>query len=131
MQSRGSSVCTIWFRTRRKLLASTFSDYIDKNNRPHILGYLGASRLFPCASGDRILTNRRELIITRFTGAPVRTFLFIRWVNLNWFNAFHTAVLDKLTYLTTVQHNKCWVLITGCLIEVQQANMFRSIHDHH
>jgi hypothetical protein len=69
--------------TRRKLLASTFSDRTDKNNRPHILGYLGVSRLFPCASSDRILTNRRESISTRLTGAPVGAFLFIRVVNLN------------------------------------------------
>jgi hypothetical protein len=68
--------------TRRKLLASTFSDHIGKNNRAHILGYLGVSRLFPCPSGYRILTNRRELNSTRFTGAPVRAFLFIRKVNL-------------------------------------------------
>ena len=69
--------------TRRKLLASTFSDHIDKDNRPHTLGYLRVSRLFPCASGDRILKNRRELISTRFTGAPVRAFILIKGVNLN------------------------------------------------
>ena len=64
--------------TRRKFLASTFSDNIDKNNRLHILEYLGVSLLFPCASGDRVLTDRCELISTRFTGAPFREFIFIR-----------------------------------------------------
>jgi hypothetical protein len=48
------------------------------------LDHIGGSRLFSCASCDTILTNRSELISTRFTGATGRAFLFNRVVNLNY-----------------------------------------------
>ncbi|XP_076306043.1 protein yippee-like 5 [Tachypleus tridentatus] len=48
------------------------------------LSHIGGSRLFCCASCDTILTNRSELISTRFTGATGRAFLFNRVVNLNY-----------------------------------------------
>ncbi|MED6257396.1 hypothetical protein ATANTOWER_021783, partial [Ataeniobius toweri] len=40
------------------------------------LDHIGGSRLFSCANCDTILTNRAELISTRFTGATGRAFLF-------------------------------------------------------
>lgn len=40
--------------------------------------------MFSCASCDTILTNRSELISTRFTGATGRAFLFNKVVNLNY-----------------------------------------------
>ena len=40
------------------------------------LDHIGGTRLFSCASCDTILTNRTELISTRFTGATGRAFLF-------------------------------------------------------
>ena len=48
------------------------------------LHHIGGSRLFSCAACDTVLTNRKELISTRFTGATGRAFLFNRVVNLNF-----------------------------------------------
>ena len=46
------------------------------------LEHFGGSRLFLCANCDVFLTNRSELISTRFTGATGRAFLFNRVANL-------------------------------------------------
>ena len=46
--------------------------------------HIGGTRLFSCASCDTVLTNRGELISTRFTGATGRAFLFNKVVNLNY-----------------------------------------------
>jgi hypothetical protein len=46
------------------------------------LDHCGGSRLFSCANCDTVLTNRSELMSTRFTGATGRAFLFNRAVNL-------------------------------------------------
>lgn len=48
------------------------------------LEHMGGSRLFSCARCDTNLTNRDELISTRFTGATGRAFLFNRVVNLTY-----------------------------------------------
>jgi hypothetical protein len=48
------------------------------------LEHFGGSRLFSCAQCDTFLTNRGELISTRFTGATGRAYLFNRVVNLNY-----------------------------------------------
>ena len=48
------------------------------------LEHLGGSRLFTCANCDTYLTNKGELISTRFTGATGRAFLFNRVVNLSY-----------------------------------------------
>jgi len=48
------------------------------------LSHLGGSRIFLCASCETPLTNRAELISTRFTGATGRAFLFNRVVNLSF-----------------------------------------------
>lgn len=47
------------------------------------LDHIGGTRLFSCANCDTILTNRSELISTRFTGATGRAFLFNK-VRSNW-----------------------------------------------
>ena len=47
------------------------------------LEHIGGSRLFSCANCDTVLTNRSELMSTRFTGATGRAFLFNRVVNLS------------------------------------------------
>ena len=47
------------------------------------LEHFGGSRLFSCANCDTVLTNRSELMSTRFTGATGRAFLFNRVVNLS------------------------------------------------
>nr|CAB3267834.1 protein yippee-like 5 [Phallusia mammillata] len=46
------------------------------------LEHVGGARLFSCATCDTSLTNRTELISTRFTGATGRAFLFNKVVNL-------------------------------------------------
>merc|ERR1712203_1192066 len=48
------------------------------------LEHFGGSKPFSCAQCDTFLTNRAELISTRFTGATGRAFLFNRVVNLNY-----------------------------------------------
>ena len=45
------------------------------------LEHLGGHRIFSCAHCEAPLTNRSELISTRFTGATGRAFLFNRVVN--------------------------------------------------
>lgn len=48
------------------------------------LDHIGGAKMFSCASCDTILTNKNELISTRFTGATGRAYLFHRVVNLNY-----------------------------------------------
>lgn len=48
------------------------------------LDHMGGGRLFSCVSCDANLTNRSELISTRFTGATGRAFLFNKVVNLSF-----------------------------------------------
>ena len=48
------------------------------------LEHIGGRRLFTCAQCDTFLTNRNELISTRFTGATGRAFLFNKVVNLHY-----------------------------------------------
>lgn len=45
------------------------------------LDHLGGQRIFSCANCDTPLTNRSELVSTRFTGATGRAFLFNHVVN--------------------------------------------------
>ncbi|CAI8035351.1 Protein yippee-like 5 [Geodia barretti] len=46
------------------------------------LDHPGGSRIYSCANCDTPLTNRGELVSTRFTGATGRAFLFNKVVNL-------------------------------------------------
>ncbi|XP_037101355.1 protein yippee-like 5 isoform X1 [Syngnathus acus] len=55
------------------------------------LDHIGGICLFSCANCDTILTNRAELISTRFTGATGRAFLFNKVVNLQ-----HSEVQDRV-----------------------------------
>nr|ACO14754.1 yippee-like 5 [Caligus clemensi] len=48
------------------------------------LEHLGGARVFLCNNCKSFLTNRSELISTRFTGATGRAFLFNKVVNLNY-----------------------------------------------
>ncbi|XP_040582028.1 protein yippee-like 5 [Lepeophtheirus salmonis] len=48
------------------------------------LEHLGGTRVFLCNNCKSFLTNRSELISTRFTGATGRAFLFNKVVNLNY-----------------------------------------------
>ena len=47
------------------------------------LEHFGGLRLFSCGNCDAFLTNRDELVSTRFTGSTGRAFLFKTVVNLN------------------------------------------------
>ena len=47
------------------------------------LEHFGGLRLFSCGNCDTFLTNRDELVSTRFTGSTGRAFLFKKVVNLS------------------------------------------------
>lgn len=64
--------------------------------------HMGGSRLFSCATCDTNLTNRSELISTRFTGATGRAFLFNKVVNLTY-----SEVQDRV--MLTGRHMVCEV----------------------
>jgi hypothetical protein len=57
------------------------------------LEHIGGTRLFSCASCDTNLTNRDQLISTRFTGATGRAFLFNKVVNLKYRYVFFNNTL--------------------------------------
>lgn len=48
------------------------------------LKHIGGQRLYVCASCETPLTNRNQLLSTRFTGATGRAFLFNNVVNLSY-----------------------------------------------
>ncbi|KAL7744242.1 hypothetical protein ACLKA6_009204 [Drosophila palustris] len=56
------------------------------------LEHLGGLKLFNCAQCHTNLTNRSQLISTRFTGATGRAYLFKRVVNLT-FSAIQERVM--------------------------------------
>lgn len=45
------------------------------------LEHIGGNRLYSCANCDTVLTNRSELISTRFNGSTGRAYLFSNVVN--------------------------------------------------
>lgn len=57
--------------------------HFDRKMGRVYLEHFGGSRLFSCAQCDTFLTNRGELISTRFTGSTGRAYLFNRVVNLS------------------------------------------------
>lgn len=71
------------------------------------LNHLGGSRLFSCASCDIPLTNRAELISTRFTGATGRAFLFNRVVNLNYSDVQDRVMLTGRHMVRDVSCKNC------------------------
>ena len=71
------------------------------------LNHIGGTRLFSCARCDTPLTNRAELISTRFTGATGRAFLFNRVVNLSY-----SEVQDRV--MLTGRHMVRDVLCKNC-----------------
>ncbi|XP_067942357.1 protein yippee-like 5 isoform X2 [Watersipora subatra] len=48
------------------------------------LEHMGGTRIFACAQCATALTNRSQLISTRFTGSSGRAFLFHKVVNLKY-----------------------------------------------
>ncbi|GAB0097548.1 Protein yippee-like [Sergentomyia squamirostris] len=57
------------------------------------LDHIGGTKLFSCASCDTNLTNREELMSTRFTGATGRAYLFKKVVNLTFSNVQERVML--------------------------------------
>lgn len=80
------------------------------------LEHIGGTRLFSCASCDTNLTNRDQLISTRFTGATGRAFLFNKVVNLkyryascfcNTFSAYLSCYLISPSHLFYIYRSPC------------------------
>ena len=62
------------------------------------LEHFGGLRLFSCGNCDTFLTNRDELVSTRFTGSTGRAFLFKKVVNLNHRYLLFRNPLNKAAY---------------------------------
>jgi hypothetical protein len=93
------------------------------------LEHFGGLRLFSCGNCDTFLTNRDELVSTRFTGSTGRAFLFKKVVNLShryllFRNPFSKAlyyVMDLYIFfsiycdsiLVSLQNVWCWQDDTG------------------
>lgn len=71
------------------------------------LRHIGGTRLFSCASCDTPLTNRAELISTRFTGATGRAFLFNKVVNLNYSEVQDRVMLTGRHMVRDVSCKNC------------------------
>ncbi|KAL8611116.1 Protein yippee-like 5 [Nucella lapillus] len=71
------------------------------------LQHIGGTKVFSCASCDTQLTNRSELISTRFTGATGRAFLFNRVVNLNFSEVQDRIMLTGRHMVRDVSCKKC------------------------
>lgn len=59
------------------------------------LEHIGGNRLYSCANCDTVLTNRSELISTRFNGSTGRAYLFSNVVNF-----VTNEVQERVSFLT-------------------------------
>ncbi|XP_034947739.1 protein yippee-like 5 [Chelonus insularis] len=71
------------------------------------LEHIGGTRLFSCASCDTNLTNRSQLISTRFTGATGRAFLFNKVVNLSYSEVQDRVMLTGRHMVRDVSCKNC------------------------
>ncbi|KAB5539891.1 hypothetical protein PHYPO_G00094390 [Pangasianodon hypophthalmus] len=83
-----------------------------KKNKKRTMGrifldHIGGTRLFSCANCDTILTNRSELISTRFTGATGRAFLFNKVVNLQYSDVQDRVMLTGRHMVRDVSCKNC------------------------
>lgn len=69
------------------------------------LDHIGGSRLFSCANCDTVLTNRNELISTRFTGSTGRAYLFGNVVNL-----VSNEVQERVIYLSLISKSSTFLI---------------------
>ncbi|KAF7481116.1 Hypothetical predicted protein [Marmota monax] len=92
---RGSHRRSGFFRTSAIKMGRIFLDHI------------GGTRLFSCANCDTILTNRSELISTRFTGATGRAFLFNKVVNLQYSEVQDRVMLTGRHMVRDVSCKNC------------------------
>lgn len=68
---------------------------------------MGGARVFSCATCDTNLTNRSELISTRFTGATGRAFLFNKVVNLTYSEVQDRVMLTGRHMVRDVSCKSC------------------------
>lgn len=71
------------------------------------LEHIGGSKLFNCAQCQTNLTNRSQLISTRFTGATGRAYLFKRVVNLTFSNVQERVMLTGRHMVRDVMCKSC------------------------
>ncbi|XP_056648744.1 protein yippee-like 5 [Diorhabda sublineata] len=71
------------------------------------LEHINGNRLFSCANCGTNLTNRSELISTRFTGATGRAFLFNKVVNLTYSEVQDRVMLTGRHMVRDVSCKSC------------------------
>ncbi|CAF1628714.1 unnamed protein product [Rotaria magnacalcarata] len=71
------------------------------------LEHLGGQRIFSCAHCDTPLTNRNELVSTRFTGSTGRAFLFSRIVNTKQSLVQERMMLTGRHFVRDISCKKC------------------------
>ncbi|CAF0780603.1 unnamed protein product [Adineta ricciae] len=71
------------------------------------LEHLGGQRIFSCAHCETPLTNRNELVSTRFTGATGRAFLFSRVVNTKQSPVQERMMLTGRHFVRDISCKKC------------------------
>jgi len=71
------------------------------------LEHLGGTKLFLCGNCDASLTNREQLISTRFTGSTGRAFLFKKVVNLQYSDVQERDMLTGKHHVRDVSCKNC------------------------
>ena len=71
------------------------------------LEHLGGVHIYSCGNCDTPLTNKNELISTRFTGATGRAFLFNRVVNLEYSEIQERVMLTGRHMVRDIMCKKC------------------------
>jgi len=71
------------------------------------LEHFGGAKLFVCGQCDTFLTNRGELISSRFTGATGRAYLFGKVVNLNYSEPAERIMLTGRHWVRDVSCKRC------------------------
>lgn len=71
------------------------------------LEHIGGIKLYSCGECNTNLTNKSELISTRFTGATGRAYLFKRVVNLTYSNVQDRVMLTGRHMVRDVMCKKC------------------------
>ena len=115
-----SLFCIIWFifttcefhREASKILNWEKN---SKMGRVYLENF-GGARIFSCLKCETFLTNRGELLSTRFTGATGRAFLFNKVVNLKygyvqlWPEYWDTRIPYKFYYTFRVRYLNGWTI---------------------
>ena len=71
------------------------------------LEHPGGSRIFCCSNCETPLTNRKELVSTRFTGSTGRAFLFRKVVNISFSEVQDRMMLTGQHFVRDVFCKKC------------------------